>query len=108
MKKIFYLLLSMILSACTNANSEDKGKIYWWFDVKMTLEEKAEQLIIQRLLGHYWTNEGCKKGYEELKNGQVGSMLNVILLSNSYTSKIAVEETKLGIINFWTWCYSWI
>jgi len=105
MKKIFYLLLSfLILSACTNANSEDKEKEKFIDDLmsKMTLEEKAGQM---NQYNGFWDATGPmpegdyqKKRYEELKNGQVGSMLNVIGVDQIRAlQKIAVEETRLGI-----------
>lgn len=105
MKKIFYLLLSLlILSACTNANSEDKAKEKFIDNLisKMTLEEKAGQM---NQYNGFWDATGPmpegdyqKKRYEELKNGQVGSMLNVIGVDQIRAlQKIAVEETRLGI-----------
>ena len=105
MKKIFYLLLSfLILSACTNANSEDKEKEKFIDDLmsKMTLEEKAGQM---NQYNGFWDATGPmpegdyqKKRYAELKNGQVGSMLNVIGVDQIRAlQKIAVEETRLGI-----------
>ena len=105
MKKIFYLLLaSLIISACTNANSIDNKKEKFIDNLlsKMTLEEKAGQM---NQYNGFWDATGPmpegdyqKKRYEELKNGQVGSMLNVIGVDQIRAlQKIAVEETRLGI-----------
>ncbi len=105
MKKIFYLLLaSLIISACTNANSIDNKKEKFIDNLisKMTLEEKVGQM---NQYNGFWDATGPmpegdyqKKRYEELKNGQVGSMLNVIGVDQIRAlQKIAVEETRLGI-----------
>lgn len=105
MKKIFYLLLStIVISACTNANPENKEKEKFIDNLiaKMTLEEKAGQM---NQYNGFWDATGPmpegdyqKKRYEELKNGQVGSMLNVIGVDQIRAlQKIAVEETRLGI-----------
>ena len=68
---------------------------------KMTLEEKAGQM---NQYNGFWDATGpmpegrLSKKYEELKNGQVGSMLNVIGVDQIRAlQKIAVEETRLGI-----------
>ena len=105
MKKIFYLLLStLVISACTNANSVDKEKEEFIDNLmsKMTLEEKAGQM---NQYNGFWDATGPmpegdyqKKRYKELKNGQLGSMLNVIGVDQIRAlQKIAVEETRLGI-----------
>ncbi len=105
MKKIFYLLLSsLIISACANANSIDNEKEKFIDNLisKMTLEEKAGQM---NQYNGFWDATGPmpegdyqKKRYNELKNGQVGSMLNVIGVDQIRAlQKIAVEETRLGI-----------
>ena len=68
----------------------------------MTLAEKAGQM---NQYNGFWDATGPmpqgdyqKKRYNELKNGQVGSMLNVIGVDEIRAlQKIAVEETRLGI-----------
>ena len=69
---------------------------------KMTLDEKVGQM---NQYNGFWDATGPlpKKGYEkgrydDLRNGLVGSMLNVTGVKNvSALQKIAVEETRLGI-----------
>lgn len=105
MKKIFHLLLfSLIISSCNKANSIDNEKEKFIDNLmsKMTLEEKAGQM---NQYNGFWDATGPmpegdyqKKRYKELKNGQVGSMLNVIGVDQIRAiQKIAVEETRLGI-----------
>ena len=68
----------------------------------MTIEEKAGQM---NQYNGFWDATGQmpegdyqKKRYNELKNGLVGSMLNVIGVKEIRAlQKIAVEETRLGI-----------
>jgi len=69
---------------------------------QMTLEEKIGQM---NQYSSFWdvTGPAPKEGsaavqFEQLKNGFVGSMLNVHGVENVYKlQKIAVEETRLGI-----------
>ena len=69
---------------------------------QMTLEEKIGQM---NQYSSFWdvTGPAPKEGsaavqFEQLKNGLVGSMLNVHGVENVYKlQKIAVEETRLGI-----------
>ena len=105
MKKTFYILLSFLtLASCSNVNSEENKKEKFIDSLlsKMTLEEKAGQM---NQYNGFWDATGPmpegdyqKKRYNELKNGQVGSMLNVIGVDQIRAlQKIAVEETRLGI-----------
>ena len=105
MKKFIYSLfvLSFIIS-CQNSSLHDSEKEKFINDLisKMTLEEKAGQM---NQYNGFWDATGPmpegdyqKKRYNELTNGQVGSMLNVIGVDEIYAlQKIAVEETRLGI-----------
>ena len=69
---------------------------------KMTLDEKVGQM---NQYNGFWDatgplpEKGYEKGrYDDLRNGLVGSMLNVTGVKNvSALQKIAVEETRLGI-----------
>ena len=69
---------------------------------KMTLDEKVGQM---NQYNGFWDatgplpQKGYEKGrYDDLRNGMVGSMLNVTGVKNvSALQKIAVEETRLGI-----------
>lgn len=68
----------------------------------MTLEEKVGQM---NQLNGFWDLTGpapkdgdAAKKYDDLRNGRVGSMLNVKGVENvRKVQKIAVEETRLGI-----------
>ena len=105
MKKFIYslLVLSFIIS-CQNSSLHDSEKEKFINDLisKMTLDEKAGQM---NQYNGFWDATGPmpegdyqKKRYNELMNGQVGSMLNVIGVDEIYAlQKIAVEETRLGI-----------
>ncbi|MCX2742750.1 beta-glucosidase BglX [Mangrovivirga sp. M17] len=68
----------------------------------MTLEEKIGQLN-QYSIGPELTGPGAKEGnqqirYEQLKSGQVGSVLNLLGAEQAYeTQKFVVENTRLGI-----------
>ena len=69
---------------------------------KMTLEEKIGQM---NQYSGFWDFTGpsprggdAEKKYQDLKNGSVGSMLNVCGVKDVMAvQKIAVEETRLGI-----------
>jgi len=105
MRKIIYTLITLLfVISCENSNSHDSEKEKFINDLmsKMTLEEKAGQM---NQYNGFWDATGPmpegdyqKKRYNELMNGQVGSMLNVIGVDEIYAlQKIAVEETRLGI-----------
>ena len=105
MRKIIYTLTTLLfIVSCQNSNSHDSEKEKFINDLisKMTLEEKAGQM---NQYNGFWDATGPmpegdyqKKRYNELTNGLVGSMLNVIGVDEIYAlQKIAVEETRLGI-----------
>ncbi len=105
MKKIILTLftLSFILSCKMSVDFDDEKEVFIEDLIsKMTLAEKAGQM---NQYNGFWDATGPmpegdyqKKRYNELKNGQVGSMLNVIGVDEIYAlQKIAVEETRLGI-----------
>ena len=105
MKKFIYILSALLLVVSfqnpSNVLSE-KEKFIENLLSKMTLSEKAGQM---NQYNGFWDATGPmpegdyqKKRYNELKNGQVGSMLNVIGVEEIRAlQKIAVEETRLGI-----------
>tara|TARA_B100000900_G_scaffold255125_1_gene217373 strand:- start:2116 stop:4383 length:2268 start_codon:yes stop_codon:yes gene_type:complete len=105
MKKFIYSLFISLLvlsSKYYNSPSTEKEKFIEDLISKMTLAEKAGQM---NQYNGFWDATGPmpegdyqKKRYNELKNGQVGSMLNVIGVDEIRAlQKIAVEETRLGI-----------
>ena len=64
----------------------------------MTLSEKAGQMNQYNGWDAMPKGDYQTKRYNELKNGQVGSMLNVIGVDEIRAlQRIAVEETRLGI-----------
>jgi len=101
MKKILCLLISFaFIFSC-----EDKSKKEIFIDnllSKMTLDEKIGQM---NQYNGFWDATGPlpdgewqKNRYRHLKNGLVGSMLNVTGVDKVRAlQKIAVEETRLGI-----------
>ena len=103
MKKFIYsLFVLFFIVSCQNSDVSEKEKFIEDLISKMTLEEKAGQM---NQYNGFWDATGPmpegdyqKKRYNELMNGQVGSMLNVIGVDEIYAlQKIAVEETRLGI-----------
>ena len=105
MKNLFYTFLSFLFFiSFQNYNQKDLKKEKFISDLisKMTIEEKAGQM---NQYNGFWDATGQmpegdyqKKRYNELKNGLVGSMLNVIGVKEIRAlQKIAVEETRLGI-----------
>ncbi|NDP21046.1 MAG: beta-glucosidase BglX [Paludibacter sp.] len=68
---------------------------------RMTIEEKAGQLnqiSSGSLTGPSTKDEGDVKKIEQIRNGEIGSFLNLTGSKNTYdVQKIAVEETRLGI-----------
>ena len=105
MKKFIYILSALFLVVSfqnpSNVFSE-KEKFIENLLSKMTLSEKAGQM---NQYNGFWDATGPMpkgdyqtKRYNELKNGQVGSMLNVIGVDEIRAlQRIAVEETRLGI-----------
>ena len=103
MKKLIYsLFVLFFITSCQNSNLIEKEKFIDDLISQMTLAEKAGQM---NQYNGFWDATGPmpegdyqKKRYNELKNGQVGSMLNVIGVEEIRAlQKIAVEETRLGI-----------
>jgi len=103
-KSIYTLLVLLFVVSCQKTVDLDNDKEEFINDLisKMTLAEKAGQM---NQYNGFWDATGPmpegdyqKKRYNELKNGQVGSMLNVIGVDEIRAlQKIAVEETRLGI-----------
>ena len=103
MKKYIYsLFIFFFIVSCQNSDITEKEKFIEDLISKMTLAEKAGQM---NQYNGFWDATGPmpegdyqKKRYNELKSGQVGSMLNVIGVDEIRAlQKIAVEETRLGI-----------
>ena len=103
MKKLFYsLFVLLFIISCKDSGDSEKEKFIENLISQMTLAEKAGQM---NQYNGFWDATGPmpegdyqKKRYNELKNGQVGSMLNVIGVDEIRAlQKIAVEETRLGI-----------
>ena len=101
MKKYLYTFVFLILS-CQISTEKEKEEFIESLISQMTIAEKAGQM---NQYNGFWDATGPmpegdyqKKRYNELKNGQVGSMLNVIGVEEIRAlQKIAVEETRLGI-----------
>ncbi|MFL2620296.1 MAG: lipoprotein [Flavobacteriaceae bacterium] len=83
-KSIYTLLVLLFVASCQKTVDLDNDKEEFINDLisKMTLAEKAGQM---NQYNGFWDATGPmpegdyqKKRYNELKNGQVGSMLNVI------------------------------
>ena len=101
----YYLTCRFVLFfivSCQNSDITEKERFIEDLISKMTLAEKAGQM---NQYNGFWDATGPmpegdyqKKRYNELKSGQVGSMLNVIGVDEIRAlQKIAVEETRLGI-----------
>ena len=101
MRKLLPLLISVIFISCQTSNSEIDIKVKNILS-QMTLEEKIGQM--NQYNGFYNATgpapeEGDQKvKYENVKNGLVGSMLNVRGVDEVRAfQKLAVEESRLGI-----------
>ena len=96
------LVATLIFNYSCNESVSEKEIFISDLMSKMTLDEKVGQM---NQYNGFWDATGPlpKKGYEkgrydDLRNGLVGSMLNVTGVKNvSALQKIAVEETRLGI-----------
>ena len=96
------LIATVIFNYSCNESKSEKEIFISDLMSKMTLDEKVGQM---NQYNGFWDATGPlpKKGYEkgrydDLRNGLVGSMLNVTGVKNvSALQKIAVEETRLGI-----------
>ena len=106
MQKYLLFLTCLILFSCTenqsSDNTQNKGDLVEELLSKMTLEEKIGQL--NQLNGfHDFTgpapeDQDVLEKIEDIKNGKVGSMLNVLGVDNVMEAqKLAVENTRLGI-----------
>ena len=101
-KHIYTILVLLFIVSCKESSDSKKEKFIENLISQMTLAEKAGQM---NQYNGFWDATGPmpegdyqKKRYNELKNGQVGSMLNVIGVDEIRAlQKIAVEETRLGI-----------
>ncbi|MGQ1788250.1 beta-glucosidase BglX [Saccharicrinis sp. GN24d3] len=110
MKRLSILLIAVatvfIFNACNTAPSKSSGdsvdKKVEELLSKMTLEEKVGQMV---QYSGFWDatgpapEEGAEKlKYEHVKQGMVGSFLNVKTVSQiTELQKLAVEESRLGI-----------
>ena len=96
------LVVTLVFNYSCNESVSEKEIFISDLMSKMTLDEKVGQM---NQYNGFWDATGPlpKKGYEkgrydDLRNGLVGSMLNVTGVKNvSALQKIAVEETRLGI-----------
>mgnify|MGYP000505906021 CR=1 FL=1 len=101
MRKLITFLLSILLIVSCANNSERETFINDLLS-KMTLDEKIGQM---NQYNGFWDATGPmpegeyqKARYRDLKNGLVGSMLNVTGVDKVRAlQKIAVDETRLGI-----------
>ena len=101
MRKLLPLLISAIFISCQTSNSEIDTKVKNLLS-QMTLEEKIGQM--NQYNGFYNATGPApevgdqKVKYENVKNGLVGSMLNVRGVDEVRAfQKLAVEESRLGI-----------
>ncbi len=96
------LVATLIFNYSCNESVSEKEIFITDLMSKMTLDEKVGQM---NQYNGFWDatgplpQKGYEKGrYDDLRNGLVGSMLNVTGVKNvSALQKIAVEETRLGI-----------
>ena len=101
MRKLLPFLISAIFISCQTSNSEIDTKVKNLLS-QMTLEEKIGQM--NQYNGFYNATGPApevgdqKVKYENVKNGLVGSMLNVRGVDEVRAfQKLAVEESRLGI-----------
>ena len=101
MRKLLPFLISVIFISCQTSSSEIDIKVKNLLS-QMTLEEKIGQM--NQYNGFYNATGPAPEGgdqkvkYENVKNGLVGSMLNVRGVDEVRAfQKLAVEESRLGI-----------
>ncbi len=93
----------LLLSACNNPSTKsEEDRFVDQLLSKMSLEEKIGQMNQYashwEMTGPAPKNSSAQKRLEEIKNGDVGSMLNVAGAKATYEAqKLAVENSRLGI-----------
>lgn len=101
---VYSLLIttSIFLTNCNNSDQPVENNRIENLLSQMTLDEKIGQLN-QYSIGAELTGPGAKEGinkikYDHLKNGKVGSVLNLLGAKNGReTQKFVIEESRLGI-----------
>jgi len=111
MKKLLFGLVLIVFMSCKN----DKSSSQDYKNADLSIDERVENLLSQMTLEEkigqmnqyngFWNvtgptpeNGDAANKYDHLKNGLVGSMLNVRGVKDvKAVQKIAVEETRLGI-----------
>ncbi|MTI38800.1 beta-glucosidase BglX [Fulvivirga lutimaris] len=97
-----FISTSLFLTNCEKADEPVKNNKIENLLSQMTLDEKIGQLN-QYSIGAELTGPGAKEGqnkirYEQLKNGGVGSVLNLLGAKNAReTQQFVVDSTRLGI-----------
>lgn len=100
---IFWTASLFLIISCTQKKSGDKcDQFVDELLSQMTLEEKIGQLNQYtshwEMTGPAPKNSSAQKRLEDIKNGRVGSMLNVFGAKATYEAqKLAVENSRLGI-----------
>nr|WP_321450622.1 beta-glucosidase BglX [uncultured Carboxylicivirga sp.] len=106
MKQLFGLLIIMVLglSACSSPGGGDSNEDRFVEDLlgKMTLEEKIGQMNQRtgqwEMTGPAPKTDNSQQLLDDLKNGRVGSMLNVVgAEATRKAQKLVVENSRLGI-----------
>ncbi|MCW3806906.1 beta-glucosidase BglX [Plebeiibacterium marinum] len=103
---LFAILSILVFNACnpgtSNMNKDAIDKKVEALLTQMTIEEKVGQMVqyngFYDATGPAPSDGNAQKKYEHLKNGMVGSFLNIKGVEQVRAlQKIAVEETRLGI-----------
>ncbi len=101
--KIKYLLATVLLIGSLIGNSQDKRSAFVDNLIsQMTLEEKVGQMNLYNgffdATGPVPDNQDTKNKYNQIKNGEVGAMLNVKTVKEiKALQQLAVENSRLGI-----------
>jgi len=101
---IFGIIYFLLLSACSKQDTTASKADKFVNDLmsKMNLQEKIGQLnqctSRWEMTGPAPKNDNIQNQLDNIKNGKVGSMLNVNGASETYEAqKLAVENSRLGI-----------
>lgn len=102
MQKILLLILAAAWLSTAQAQNDNMNQFIEDLLSKMTLEEKVGQM---NQYSGFWEATGpapsagnAKRKYEDLRNGRVGSVLNVRGVDEVRSmQKLVVEESRLGI-----------